>query len=256
MKIIISGYFILVFYLCANAQDGAGLPPTNSLVKMTSKQRLQQLMFTTPAYHHEALQLVIAEADHVARELNLPESLPIVASNLVSAYIPPPRMAQRLGGGFGNVTTSNYTYYVSVANKFSFLEMRGMEKAYLQLRNQYLWPINRMNTNAAYHMATQFLAAASMDVKAIVRDCDVHIDAFTPEGTSGKYFVPVYGVYWISKDPEIRGSVAEVKFIAPTKTLCQLRVSRPEYILRKPLQITNLDFLLSQTNMPMDIKHP
>ncbi|MGH7977554.1 MAG: hypothetical protein ACREDS_13200 [Limisphaerales bacterium] len=244
------GLIYWFFVLSVNAQDATNSSPSNDLGRMTSKQRFQQLMFTTPAYRHEALRLVIGEANRVATELDLAESLPIVKSNLVSTYIPSPGMARRLGGALGNITTSNYTYYISVANKFSFLEMRGMKKAYSQLRSQYLWPISRMDTNAAYQLATQFLAAASMNVKAITRDCDVHIDAFMPEGSNGKYFVPVYGVHWTSKNHAVRGSVAEVKFIEPTKTLCQLRVSRPEYILRKPLIITNLDYLLSQTNTP------
>ena len=232
------------------AQDNTNSRPNIDSIKAASKERFQQLMLTTPAYRSEALRLVIGEANRVAVELHLPESLPIVESNLVSTYIPAPGMARRLGGGLGNITTSNYTYYVSVANKFSFLEKRNMEQEYLHLRNQFLWPVKRMDTNAAYQAATQFLAAASMDVKALSQDCDVHIDAFMPEGINGKFFVPVYGIHWTSKNPEIRGSVAEVKYIEPTKTICQLRVSKPEYILRNPLQIVNLDLLLSQTNAP------
>jgi len=250
MKTITVSFLILICGFCAIAQDAANSSPSNSPARAASKQRFQQLMFTTPAYRSEALRLIVGEANRVAAELNLPESLPIVESNLVSTYIPAPGMARRLGGGLGNITTSNYTYYVSVANKLSFLEKKNMEQEYLRLRSQYLWPVKRMDTNAAYQAATQFLAAASMDVKALNQDCDVHIDAFMPEGINGEYFVPVYGVHWTSKNPDIRGSVAEVKYIEPTKTICQLRVSKPEYILRKPLQITNLDFLLSQTNMP------
>ena len=256
MKILIFLCFFIFISWLTYAQDTASTNQTRGLMQMTSKDRVQQLMLTTPSYRNEALRLVIGEANRVAEELNLPESLPITESNLVSAYIPTPGMARRLGGGLGNVTTSNYTYYVSVANKFSFLEKRNMEQEYLRLRNQYLWPVKRMDTNAAYHAATQFLAAASIDVKALNQDCDVHIDAFMPEGINGKVFVPVYGIHWTSKNPEIRGSVAEVKYIEPTKSLCQLRVSKPEYIQRSPLQITNLDFLLSQTNVSGRIKMP
>jgi hypothetical protein len=219
-------------------------------MKVTPKQRLQQLNFTTTAYRNEALRLVIEEANHVAQELNLAEQLPIVKTNLMAAYIPPPQMAQRLGGGLGNITTSNYTYYVSVGNKFSFLEQTHLEQGYNQLRKQYFWTTDKMDTNAVYQLATQFLAAASMDVKALNRDCNIHIEAFMPEGESGKHFVPVYWVHWMSKDPEVRGSVAEVELIEPTKTIRQMRVTKSEYILRKPLEITNLDYLLSQTNAP------
>jgi hypothetical protein len=246
-------YIFLVLALCANAQDKQSESNSDSktnLPKLTSKQRFQQLVFTTPAYRSEALRLVIQEANKVAEELNLLEQLPIMETNLVAAYIPPPKMAQRLGGALGNVTTSNYTYYVSIANKFCFLEQDHLEQGYDKLRMQYLWPISRMNTNEAYQLATQWLAAASMDVKGITRDCDVHIDAFTPEGKNGKHFVPVYWVYWTGRERQARGTVAEVEFVEPTKTIRKLRVNRPEYILRPSLQITNLDYLLSQTNTP------
>jgi hypothetical protein len=43
---------------------------------------------------------------------------------------------------------------------------------------------------------------------------------------------------------------AIIELFEPTKTLCQMRVKESKYILRKPLEITNLDFLLSQTNAP------
>ncbi len=101
-----------------------------------------------------------------------------------------------------------------------------------------------MDTNAAYQSATQFLNAASMDVKALNRDCSLTIRAFTPEGEQSAHFVPVYWVSW-SKDGE---PVASVELFEPTKTIRQMHVNRSEYILRQPLQITNLDFLLSQTN--------
>lgn len=256
MRALIFLLFLIFASWLTFAEDTASTNQTHDLMQMTSKERFQQLKFTTPAYRKEALRLVIEEANQVAHELNLLEPLPIVETNLVSAYIPAPGMARRLGGGLGNITTSNYTYYVSVANKFSFLEKRNMEQEYIRLRNQYLWSVKRMDTNVAYQAATQFLAAASMDVIALNQDCDVHIDAFMPEGINGKVFVPVYGIHWTSKNPEIRGSVAEVKYIEPTKTICQLRVSKPEYILRKSLLITNLDFLLSQTNAPSSSNAP
>lgn len=217
--------------------------------RMNSKDRFHAMTFTTPAYRQEALRLVIAEANRVASELHLPESLPIRQTNLSAWYITPPRMAQGLRA-FGNITTSNYTYYVSVGNKLSFLVGTHLETEYSQLRARYLWPMSRMDTNAAYQLATQFLAAASMDVKALNRDCQVRVDAFTPEGKNGRHFVPVYWVYWMARGPEHRGSIASVELLEPTRSLRQLRVEKAEYILRKPLEVQNLDSLLSQTNAP------
>jgi len=246
MRFII--YLILLIALPAWAQD------TNSkaapdMAKMTSRERLQMMTATTPAYQREALRLVIEEANRVARELNLAETLPITESNLVAQYISPPRMF-----GFGNITTSNYVYYVTVGKKFSYLEQAGLEGKYRQLQKQYLWPVEQMDTNGAYQLATQFLVAASMDVAGLNRDGEVRIETFMPEGKAGKHFVPVYWVYWMGKMPGTSGNIAQIELFQPTKTLLQLRVNQPEYILRPPLQITNLDNLLAQTNALPDQK--
>ena len=71
---------------------------------------------------------MLAEADNVAQELNLIEGLSLGESNLVTTYISPPRMAQQVGT-IGNITTSNYTYYVSVAGRFSYLERSDVHNA-------------------------------------------------------------------------------------------------------------------------------
>ena len=249
----ISIYLFLALTLCVNAQDSIFPKPKPNWTTMTPKQRYERLNFITPAYRKESLRLVIDEANRVAQELNLPEALPITESNLVEAFISPPQLVRL---GFGNITTSNYTYYATVGDKFSYLEKRFpdvMHKDYAELKAQYLWPMSRMDTNAAYQMATQWLGAASMDVPAISRDCNVHIEAFTPEGKAGTHFVPLYRVYWTQKNGNSVGPVASIELLEPTKTLRQLRVNKSEYILRTPLQITNADFLLSQTNAPISI---
>ncbi len=150
----------------------------------------------------------------------------------------------------GNITSSNYTYYISVSNKFSYLAKRNLESGYDQLRAHYLWPTSQLDTNGAYQLATQFLRAASMDIAALNSNCVVKIDALTPEGKGGKHFVPVYWIYWLARGGQGYGPAAVVELFLPTKTIRQLRVNQSEYILRKPLQITNLDFLLSETNAP------
>ena len=240
-------YLLLFVTTCACAQTN--IPSQIDWTKLNSKQRLQALKFTTPAYRKEALRLVIEEANQVAQELNLPEQLPITKTNLIEAHIAPPRMAKI---GIGNITTSNYVYYISVGDKFSFLVRTHLEAEYSQLQKQYLWPMSRMDTNAAYQLATQFLAAVSMDVKALNRDCDLTIRAFTPEGKNGSHFVPVYWVSW-GKDGK---PIASVELFEPTKTIRQMHVNKSEYILRKPLEITNLDYLLSQTNAPVETNVP
>jgi len=86
---------------------------------VTVRESFKDLLFTTPAYQEAAADLIILEANRVAEVLNLPEQMPITKSNLVAVYVPSPSMAHRLGGAMGNITTSNYTYYISIGNRFS-----------------------------------------------------------------------------------------------------------------------------------------
>ena len=168
----------------------------------------------------------------------------------IVGYLSPPRLAQA-SKVIGNVTTSNYSYAVFSGKGFSLVRTH-LQGEYNQLQKQYLWPMNQMETNAAFLLAMQFLAEASMDVKALNRDCNLTIRAFTPEGVNGKHFVPVYWVSW-GKNGE---PVASVELLLPTKTIRQMHVTESKYILRKSVVITNLDFLLSQTNAPAETNVP
>jgi hypothetical protein len=108
-------------------------------------------------------------------------------------------------------------------------------------------PMWQINTNAAYQLATQLLASVSMDVDGLNRDCHCTVFVCQPDDQN-KYFVPNYSVVW-SKN-ESMGCMAKVEVFMPTKTLRDLMVKQSKYILRKPLEITNIDFLLSKTNAP------
>jgi hypothetical protein len=75
------------------------------------------------------------------------------------------------------------------------------------------------------------------------------VRAWTPEGVNGSHFVPQYRVYWTAKGMKKGGSVAGVEFLEPTKSLTQLYVDKTQYILRPPLQVTNLVSLLDTNNL-------
>jgi hypothetical protein len=183
----------------------------------------------------------LQEANKVAAELKLPEKLPLTQTNS-GTWVGP------FGDNYatkriGNVSTENYVYCVSEGNKLSYVIGRHQ---YEDCRN-YLatntLPESQMDTNSAYQMATQWLEAISVDVNALNRNCSVvarvdHTYFLDPPGQ----FVPLYDVVW--SEPQHQGSAASVFLFAPTKTLLQLRVEDPKYILRPPLVFTNLADLL------------
>jgi hypothetical protein len=206
--------------------------------------------YTTRAYQRAAFKMVLQEANQVARELKLPEKLPITETNLAGAFVGPFGF-NYLHQSVGNVTTEKYCYYVSKGNKFCYLEGTHQTEDAKKYQDSYTWPINRMNTNQAYRLAIKYLAAVSMDVKAMNRDCLVAIsldNAYVnpPPGE----FVPIYWVSWTRKgssdgmDWTPSNDVASVEVFTPTKILMTLRVEDPQYILRKPLVFTNLHSLL------------
>jgi hypothetical protein len=241
MRIIVCLFSILALSVCGQIASNTISLEGNQI---GVRHRLPRLNFMPPAYKKEGLRLVIQEANQVAQELHLSEDLPITENKVIESFISPPGI---LKIGFGNITTSNYVYFVTVGDKLSFLTRANLKREEQKLRAQYLLPMNKMDTNAAYQLATQWLAAVSMDVVSINQNCNVHVEAFIPEGKNGKHFTPIYWVYWLDKKAGSRGGVS-VELCLPNKTLLQLRVNKSEYILRPPLMVTNLDFLLTQTN--------
>lgn len=217
--------------------------------------------FTTRAYQREAFKLVLEEANKGAAELNLPEKLPIIESNLMERYIVR-YGASRIGfKPIGMVSTTNYSYCVSVDHKLCYVEGTHQDQDALKWRVKYKWPLSQMDTNTPYQLATQWLSAVSMDVNGLNRNCEVHIvpDRYwnNPKFNS-KTFVPIYEVYWLSPQNKAvhYGDAASVKLFLPTKTLVSLRVEDPKYILRPPIVFTNLAELLSDTNRSIPIHFP
>jgi len=208
-------------------------------------------MFTTPAYQEAAFRLVVQEANQVALDMGLKENRPIAENNIVHAFIAP------FGYAFtetaiGNIKTTNYWYFIKRGNKFSDVSVANYDEYYVKYRDKkFSVPFRAMNTNAAYQLASQWLAAAKMDVAGLNRDCELHINLSTEmlpdDEKSAKRkkpsrITPVYFVSWLPKlkTEDYPGSVAYVELYLPTKQLLQLSVNDPKYILRPPLVFTNL----------------
>lgn len=240
----------LLFAMSVHGQSNANLKSAPPWLGGSSPQQNKFLLSASPAYRKEVTSLLLLEANRVAQALSLPEKLPIFETNGTRVTVYPPRLAKNMKG-IGNVITSNYTYHVSVGYKFSALTRTLLQQEDNQLKAKYILPINQMDTNAAFQLATQFLTAASMDVAVLTRDCDVRINTAATDGQDGEHFVPLYSISWVEKGKEERrGNAASVELFLPTKFLQQMHVNKSEYILRHPLQITNPDFLNLPTNGP------
>ena len=232
--------------------------PTNSsnFTKFFDSQgrlTVEGLSFTTKAYPRQALRLILEEANDAAIKLQLPEGLPICETNIARKFIATYGASFLPPGGIGGIDTRNYSYFVSVGHKLSFIDQTHSDEHCRRWREEYVWPKSRVDTNAAYQLAVSWLAAAGMDVDGLNTNCTVKVNP-NPYWNAGLpqkgTFVPIYDVFWLSSKnrAENYGDTAFVSLFLPTKTLISLNVRDSKYILRKPLIFTNLDFLLSQTN--------
>ena len=234
---------------------GRELPPgVPRTVDTNGNVIYMDINFTTPQYRRAAARVIMQEANLVAKELQLPEPLPITETNLTEAVITPFGFNYQRKG-IGSVGTKNYAYGVTEANKFSWLSVANYDQTCLDLKKQTL-PIEQMDTNAAYQLATQWLAAVSMDVNGLNRDCKAYValspywNGLTQLGqTPRDNFVPIYFIWWTSpkNDAEKFGDCVDVELFLPTKKLLQLHVRESRYILRKPVVFTNLAELFHGT---------
>jgi hypothetical protein len=198
------------------------------------------LLFNTQEYKREATSAFIDEVNKVVQALHLREVRPIVASNLIEVFVSPPVMRG------GSISTSNYAYYFRLDGKFSGMDQRNLSSIWPRERIEFLWPMERMDTNGVFQDAVQRLSAIGIDVKALNSDCSVDIIPTLPEGPKGKYFVPDYWVTWRKGGH----TVAFVCFFAPSKTIRSLQVYDPTYNLRKPIEIKDLRAVLRRGNAP------
>lgn len=210
-----------------------------------ARNHLNTLLYTTPAYQKAVLRLLLNEANDAATALHLKESTPITGSELTDIVIDPPQVGEKIGG-VGVVGTSNYEYSVAAGKKLSNITSSKLdsERARHQLQTQYLWPINRCDTNEAYQLATNWLAALRIDVQRLNRNCKLDVWWWRPDGAKTNQFVPPYIVVWKGAD----GPAASVELFAPTRIIGQLNIASEEYIQRMPVIVTNAAELLKLPN--------
>jgi len=209
---------------------------------------------TTEAYWREARRLLLQEANQVATELGVSEEVPLT-ENIVTFTTVPFGWAYMETGHVGAVMSRHYEYRVGKSWRFSSLVVASWSEVCANYVRSYRWPSDRLDTNAAYNMATQWLAAVSMDVAGLNRDCVMHA-APAPHWNrfrlntpfTNATFTPIYYVYWIPRQTTNGIAAAGVELFAPDKTLLSLRIEDPKYILRKPLHFANLDELLASPN--------
>ena len=190
------------------------VPDRDRLLQETEDPLMRQMWFTTKAYKAAALELILREVNQVSRRLALPEMSPIQASNLTEISMATPFVADRLGR-FGGIATEAYSYSAFFSNKLSWVAKNFHsrdEKGYLgSIKARYAMPKSKINTNAAYMMASQWLAAAYVDVHALEREYKVRVMPWD----LGDLFVPLYRVTWEKEEGRAGEIAATVELLEP-----------------------------------------
>ena len=210
----------------------------------------------TPAYQKEMGRIMIEEANQFARQMNLPESLPITNSNVVRAFVYPPSWYIRIGN-IGTIETTNYSYLIDVGKGVGCVVRLSFLSEWSEIKAKYTWRISLLDTNAALREALDILKAADVDVDAINRDSE-SVSVTTPISPSGKEFIPMYSVLWEKPATNVvfgdlaGRQIAFLKFLEPTKTIYEFQIHSPKYLLRKGLETPDLVALLTTdpTNNP------
>ena len=186
---------------------------------------------------------MIDEANIYAGQLSLPEKLPLTAESVNEKFITPPRLAIGFGA-LGSFRTTSFSYGFGKGKHLSYITRLPKDKSKRPLYERMKpWAIDpsMVNTNAAYTTATQFLAKAFVDLPKL-SSAKTSINPMTVLHMT----TSIYTVEW-----QRHGSpVVQVTFDAPKAELWALRVEDPEYILRAPLVVSDMDSLFSQTNAP------
>jgi hypothetical protein len=187
-------------------ERGRGLPPGISrTVDTNGNVEYIDLFYSTQAYENEAFRLMILEANRAAQALHLHEDLPITQSRIDGARVSPFGFYYR-DGMMGYVATTNYAYRILEAGKLDHIEIDHSYEVWRDLQDRLL-PENQVDNQAAYQLATQWLASLSVDVKALNRECRLTV-ASSPVLSyvgSGKeptrrMFAPTYDVMWKSSN--------------------------------------------------------
>jgi hypothetical protein len=196
----------------------------------TNSVRISPFLKASPAYQQATLRLMLDEANVYASRLKLPEKLPLTAESLKEKFVAPPHLATGFGA-LGSLRTTNFSYGFGKGRHLSYIMRLPKDKSNRPLYDRLKpWAIDpaRVDTNAAYMMATQFLVNAFVDLPRL-SSAKVSIEPMTVLDMT----TCIYTVEWQ------RGGnpIALVTLAKPKAELWTLRVEDPELILRPALSV-------------------
>jgi len=156
-------------------------------------------MIVALAYKYVAVTLMLAEINFCAGRLHLPAGLPIKEQNLRAEAVFPPRII----GFAGRLDTDKYSFSFAKSGRLRFITKLDSGRGNQTMR-EYLEGLAKtpsiINTNEAYRLATNWLAAMDVDLQRLEKEHPpiVKQQTFTSWAEDGKpsteILLPIFDV--------------------------------------------------------------
>jgi hypothetical protein len=192
------------------------------------------------AYKYVSIALMLAEANTAAGKLRLRAQLPMEQSELRRVYVGPPRLMRFLG----SIDTEDYSFGFAQSGRLRFITKLHAfgDEALPQLQKRLAKVEANMSTNTAIELATNWLAALSVDLKTLEtqnpRTARQHF--FYGRGQE-RILLPLFDVLW--GDPAKPAVI--VTIYGPTGELLQLRQNDESFSRRPARALPNVESLLA-----------
>ena len=247
------------------------------------------------AYKLVASQMMVNEANFASDKLNLHDDQRFGLSNAVVSVNPP------LRGGFGHVATPFYQYSFpgggtikqgTNANGTIYSYPERGKLAYVSKKNPFGKYLNNfeeryevlpkltslIDTNGAYNLATQWLAAISVNISSLEKkhkpqvsqeyflDSPISVEdlyqsirtngpgSISSLSESNRVYLPIYNVTWgggVDDTPPIW-----VQIFGVTKEMIHIRMEDTTFLMRQPIVITNAVELNTRPDPPQKQLRP
>jgi hypothetical protein len=195
------------------------------------------------AYRYVSLAVLIAEANYIVGNLQLPQLPEVNETNLVGAYVAP----EFFGSCTGTLDTRSYSFGFSDSGEVRYVWKRAtFDNIHIAERNTLLFkqaPV--IDTNDAYHLASNWLSALHVDVHALETSNAAKIlREFQWEDTTHwhdagydgpKKFLPLFEIKWGGANHD--EAMVEIDGRGPE--LLRLRVEDENLIERPGELLTN-----------------
>jgi hypothetical protein len=126
-------------------------------------------MFAPLAYQYVAITLMLAEVNYSASQLHLPVALPVTEKDIKGAMVVPTRLKF---GVAGRIDTGRYAYSFFEDKLCLVIDLKANRGNKTQ--REYLEELSHVpstiNTNDAYRIATNWLAALNVDLPKLERE--------------------------------------------------------------------------------------